>query len=479
VRRTATTFCRFCIAACGLRVTLDDNIVTGVTGDRDHPLSSGYTCEKGRAIGQVESSPDRLAQPTIVVGGNRRAVDPDAAIGDLAARIAEIERLGGPDAVALYQGNGAGFDTTAWAAGRWFARAVGTRNRFTSLTLDAIAKPYVSTLMSGIAPLVPHAGADVPALTLIVGANPVVSHGHTAAFADPVRRLRRWARHGPLWVVDPRRTETAALATHHVACRPGTDHLFLAAVLRRLLDTGPPTAPDDPPIAGVDELVSCVGDVDDSVLRNDCDVDPSLADELARAVERAGRLLALSGTGSTMSPAGNLVEWMLLATLVVTGSIERPGGAWFNPGFFGEVLRSPSADRRPPIDRRPTFGQRPCAELVEAIESGEVRCLICVGGNPLRAFPDSARAAAALARLDVLAVVDVVRSELTDHASHVLPSPTQLERTDINLPSELAQPIVIGQYTAALRRRAAGFARGGGGWPSWPSDSAARCCRSG
>ena len=129
------------------------------------------------------------------------------------------DRLG-PDGVGLYQGNAAGFDTTAWAACSWFTRALGTRNRFTSLTLDAVAKPYVAELMSGMPGLVPHPDRDAR-LVLLLGTNPVVSHGHTVALADPVRRLRSWSHDGELWVIDPRRHRDGAAgdAPRLVSCR--------------------------------------------------------------------------------------------------------------------------------------------------------------------------------------------------------------------------------------------------------------------
>ena len=190
-----------------------------------------------------------------------------------------------------------------------------------------------------------------------------------------------------------------------------------------------------------------------------CAVDPSLATELAEQICAAGSLLAISGTGSTMSPGANLNEWLLMSLLVLTNSIEVSGGTWFHHGYFHDKALTPRAAPRslpPDASGRPAmrFGQRPSAELVESIECGRVRALVTVGGNPLRALPETERVEAALRRLDVLAVVDVIGNELTDIATHVLPAPTQLERPDVNLPTELAQPIVVGQYSAALRRRA-------------------------
>ena len=133
----------------------------------------------------------------------------------------------------------------------------------------------------------------------------------------------------------------------------------------------------------------------------------------------------LSGTGSTMSPWSNLNEWLLLNLVVLTGSVEVPGGTWFHPGFFRRPPRPPEASkeqRREPSTSR--WHQRAAVDLVREIEDGRLDALVVVGGNPLHALPESERVRSAFERLEVLAVVDVIGSELTRMATHVLPAPT-------------------------------------------------------
>jgi anaerobic selenocysteine-containing dehydrogenase len=325
-------------------------------------------------------------------------------------------------------------------AQRWFA-ALGSRQLYTATTIDNAPAVAAAELVTGqsLSTVWEPEGAG---LLLLVGTNPVVSHGYGTALPDPIARLREFrAAGGRVWVVAPRRTETAALADRHLAVRPGTDHLVLAALVRALLEEGADAA----------ELAAWC-DPDDVAALREAEAPFSFpavgaaagvaADDLAELVadvrERPGRVAALCGTGITMSRQGLLACWLRWVLLVVTGSLDRPGGMRVNPGIlFGARARGrarpgatgPGPDSRPELRR--WLGQFPCVALVDEIEAGRVRALVVAGGNPLAAFPEAARTEAALRRLDVLAVVDVVEGPLTAMATHVVPSTGQLERADV------------------------------------------------
>jgi anaerobic selenocysteine-containing dehydrogenase len=163
------------------------------------------------------------------------------------------------------------------------------------------------------------------------------------------------------------------------------------------------------------------------------DVTP-LLDEVRANV---GRLAVMCGTGLTMSRDGVLAEWLRWVLLAITGSLDTAEGMRFNRGRMMRLARNmhPVAKPGPPTrpELRSVIGQYPCVAMVDEIEAGNLRSLVVGGGNPLSAFPDKERTRAALASLDVLAVVDVVDSELTELATHVLPAAGQLERGDLTL----------------------------------------------
>ncbi|MEO5839259.1 MAG: molybdopterin-dependent oxidoreductase [Acidimicrobiales bacterium] len=457
--REVTSFCRICNAMCGIVVTVEGDTVVQVRGDAQHPLSRGYVCPKGRALGAFHHDPRRLDAPMRRDGdGWQRQAWPDA-IGDVSASLRAIIDESGPDAVAMYLASGSAFDTNGRRAAERFLRVIGSTQKYTATTIDTPCKPLIAELIggwSGLTPVWDHERSD---LLVLVGTNPVVSHGHSNAIPDPVRRLREFrARGGELFVIDPRRTETAAMADHHLAIRPSTDHVLLAHVVRELLIDG---ADDDyltEHCTGLDALREAVAPFDRATVAQRCGIDGQQIDALVAAIRRHPRVSALTGTGTSMSATANLTEWMLWALHIVTGSYDQPGGMWFNPGYLmqldqrqwtpsdGRALPGPAS--RPELPRR--FDEYPCAGLVTEIESGNIRAMLVVGGNPLTALPDTERTTRALSSLELLVVVDVIETDTTPLATHLWPSAGQLERADVPWLLDAYQLAVASQYTPAV-----------------------------
>jgi anaerobic selenocysteine-containing dehydrogenase len=454
---TKRSYCKFCVANCGVLVDVTaDGRVAGVRGDRDHALSRGYLCPKGRAIGRLHHHPDRLDEPLLGRGPDRRAPGWGPVLDDLAARLRAIADEHGADAVAGYGGNGGAQDGAAFATLNKLVRNLGSRNWYTALTVDCPSKGYVAELLAGSSALTAHIDDDCR-LTVLIGTNPVVSHGHTTAMGDPISYHRRLAQQGQLWVLDPRRTETARLATRHVAPRPGTDHVILAHLVREVLRAGADTDYLDAHGGDLEALRAAVEPFDSGTAAARAGVDPADLRDLVTAIRAAGRLSVVTGTGASMSAAANLTEWLAWALLVVTGSFERPGGMWFNPGpGDGWKTRSfrprggeaqPGPPSRPELPRR--WGQMPCAALADDILAGNVKALVVLGGNPLASFPDPDRVREALLRLDVLAVCDIVANPMTELGTHVLPAAADLERADAQSGVISTKPAVFAQWAPA------------------------------
>jgi anaerobic selenocysteine-containing dehydrogenase len=448
-----SSFCRICNAACGIRITTRGDRVLRVRGDRDHPISRGYTCPKGRALPAFHHDPRRLDHPLIRRGGGFDRVSWPEALDDLAREVGRVQSEAGTSAIAYYLGTAIAFDTTGYWASQAFFDALGTPQKYTSLTVDTPAKLLVAELMSGFAGLHPVPDVEQGGLLLLFGTNPVASHGHLVGFTNPVAQLRTMAREGEVWVVDPRRTGTARAATRHLAIRPGCDAYLLAFLVRSLLEEGADREYLASHAEGVEALASAVApfDLERTVAATGLS-SPEILDLLA-AIRRHGRLVGLSGTGTTMSAGANVTEWLLWALQIVTGSFERPGGAWFNPGYVhrldrveewapSEALVEPGPASRPELPRR--RGEYPCAGLVDEIEAGNVRALFVPGGNPIVAFPDTERTLAAFRSLELLVVGDVVSNEIVDLATHVWPCTGQLERADLSGVMEFYRLAVIG-----------------------------------
>jgi anaerobic selenocysteine-containing dehydrogenase len=437
VSRDELSYCRICAAACGIVVTVEDDRVVRVSGDEDHPVSRGYVCSKGRGLAAWHHSPRRLDHPRL----RGRDVTWDELLADLAERLNVVIGTDGPDAVGLYLATGLAYDAAGQIAASQWLPSIGSRSFITAVTVDNAPALVAAALVSGEAMLNPVWDPMVPGLAIFVGTNPVVSHGYGTALPDPIRYLREYrARGGRVWVLDPRRTETAARADVHVPVRPGADVAVLGALANALFEHG----------ADEDELrTHCDADelaalrtalagftIERAAAAADVDV-TSLEQLVADVRAHPGRIAMHCGTGVTMSRDGVLAEWLRWVVLIASGSLDRATGMYFHRGIIHRLRRRNPAPTeagprsRPELPR--VLGQIPAVALADEIEAGNIRALFVTGGNPLTAFPQPHRLRRALKTLDVLATVDVTDNELTEIATHVMPATGQLERADVTL----------------------------------------------
>jgi anaerobic selenocysteine-containing dehydrogenase len=457
--RTVRSFCRVCTSVCGILVDVEDDRVVRVRGDRHHPLSRGYTCAKGRGLPQMHHHPARLERPLLRVDGELRPTNWDACLDDLATRLRTVVADHGPAAIGVFFGSGVGMDAAGYRTAQALHRAIGTPAKFSPLTIDGTAKVLVSDLVGGSPSLSARPDYDGARLVLYVGSNPVVSHGHGVALPDPVSSLRELARRGEVWVVDPRRTETARLATGHLAPRPGSDHAVLAFLVREVLCDGADPEVVERHVADLDRLAAAV---EPFTLAHAAQVADVAADDLERllaAVRRAERLAVETGTGVTMAASANVTQWLAWALLIVTGSMNRRGGVWFHPGFGYQLeaaelpVSPPDGSFGPGPASRPEthafLGEWPCAVLPDEIRAGNIRAVLNLGGHLVTAFPDTETLVPALRELDVLATIEIVANETTALSTHVLPTKDQLERADVTLWDALS-PRVAAQHTPAV-----------------------------
>ncbi len=366
-----------------------------------------------------------------------------------------IER-DGPEAIGVFFGSGVGMDAAGYRTAEALYAALGTRARFSPLTIDGTAKVLVSHQVGGFPGLNPHVDTEHARFVAYVGVNPVVSHGHTSAMPDPVTALRRLRERADVWVVDPRRTETARLATRHVAPRPGTDYAVLAFLVRELLRDDAASAIVARRTVGRDDLAEAVAPYTLEHAADVAGLGEAQLSELLDAVRRAGRVAIVTGTGVTMSSAANVTQWLAWALMIVTDSMNQPGGVWFHPGF-GHQLESfelpvlpPDALFGPGPTTRPAarafLGEWPCAVLADEIRAGSIRAVLNLGGHLVTAFPDANALIPALRSLDVFATIEIIANDTTALSTHVLPTKDQLERPDVTL-WDFLMPRVAGQYT--------------------------------
>ncbi|MGW4870394.1 molybdopterin oxidoreductase family protein [Streptomyces chartreusis] len=436
--RTALRICPLCEATCGLTLTIEGTAVTGARGDRDDVFSRGFICPKGASFGAVDGDPDRLRTPLVRRDGELREATWEEAFDAVAAGLRPVVERYGPNSVGVVLGN-PNVHTVAGALYPPILMAgLRTRSVFTASTVDQMPKHVSSGLLFGDALAIPVPDLDHTDHLLLIGANPLESNGSLCTAPDFPGKLKALkARGGTLTVIDPRRTRTARLADRHVAIRPGTDALLLAAMAyvlfeEDLVDLGELA----PHVQGVEELRAEVRDFTPESVADACDVDAGTIRALARELAAAPTAAVYGRIGSCTVPHGTLASWLVDVLNILTGNLDRPGGALFpkaatdktprpaGPGHGFALGRWHSRVSRHPEAK----GELPLSALAEEIDTataeGEpIRALVAVASNPVLSAPDGDRLDKALGSLDFMVSVDPYLNETSRHAHVVLPPP--------------------------------------------------------
>ena len=186
-------------------------------------MSAGYICPKAYGLKGLQEDPDRLRRPLLRTDRGFVDIAWDEALDRAAEGLRRVRDAHGPDAVATYLGNPTAHDLGALLYAQSVLQALGTRWRFSATSVDQLPKMLSSQLLFGRPLDIPVPDVDHTDFLLVLGANPLVSNGSLMTAPDMRGRLRRLAqRGGRLVVVDPRRSETAAVADRHLFIRPGS-----------------------------------------------------------------------------------------------------------------------------------------------------------------------------------------------------------------------------------------------------------------
>lgn len=474
---TKHTYCKVCMTHCGLVAEVAGDQIVKVRGDKDHPLTNGYTCPKGRAVGAFHHQPNAITRPLMRKDGALAEVGWDEALDDVAAKLRTIIDTYGPDSVAINFGSGLGLDASGYAMEEAFYNALrtlpgsnGAPPKFSPITIDSA---YGGALMcSGVRLGGGKTDYDNVELLIYVGINPMVSHGDNNGMWDPATWLRSITeRGGEIWTIDPVRTATANLSTGHIQPYPGKDYAILAWVVRELIAEGPCTPRF--PIEGLDELRAALEGYDRAKAAEIAGVPEQDLVDLLAAIRRKGRVAIETGTGIGMSTGANLTAWMCGLIVTLTGSDNQIGGTKNHRGFFHPMEKieeranagggtaapkyrlafSSASKVRPDVKAvvGPGGGPDwPCAVLPLEIEAGNIRALFNFGGSLLRSFPDTNRLKAALPKLELHVDTAIHQSERVGLCTHVLPTKDTVERPEItrwdmlrwNLSMEYSAPLV-------------------------------------
>ncbi len=435
-----TTYCRICEVTCGLVATVEDGRVTKLRPDPDHVVSRGYSCPKGLASHEVTHDPDRVLHPMKRIAGGWERVSWEQAIGEIAAKLNAIRAAHGPDAIALYTGNPSGYAYAHRIYSANWVKALGTRNSYGAGSQDNLGNLLAARFLFGASFRVPIPDVDRARHLFVVGTNPLVSQGTLVHLVDAKARLKAVRdRGGRIVVVDPRRSETARLASEHHFIRPGTDAFLLLAMIRTILADGLQDrqflADHVVDVAWLETLVTpFTPERAAEATGIDADTVCRLARDFATSPSACAFGRAVCG------PFGTLQAWALDVLNLVTGNVDRPGGAVFSDGLIdmARIVQQLGLDgygeHRSRIgDRRGVLGELPAGVLVDEITTpgdGQIRALVVTAGNPVVSTANGPELAEAMRGLECSVAIDVYMSETAARCDYVLPAATWLERED-------------------------------------------------
>lgn len=436
------TYCRICEALCGMVATVEDGRVTRLRPDPDHPLSRGHACPKGIAMTEVQNDPDRVLHPLRRVGDGFEQTTWEQALADIGERLRGVRDAHGSGSIGMYVGNPSAFSYShsLWAAG--LADAIDSQHYYSAGSQDVNNRFAASAMLYGSAVSVPIPDLNRTSFLLMIGANPLVSHGSVLT-APRIRELlvEIEQRGGRVVVVDPRRSETAR-RFEHLAVRPDSDAWLLLSLLCVVFEEGLADR------AFLERHTEGAAELERTALEHPPErtaaltaADPARVRELARAFAVAGGAAAYGRTGSCLGRFATLVAFLIDALNAVTGNLDRPGGAVFGHSAVGlETLARriglDGYDRaRSRVGGFPeVLGNMPASLIPREIETpgpGQLRAMIVSAGNPVLSVPDGEAMRAALRKLDLLVSLDLYVNETCALADYVLPTTTFLERDDV------------------------------------------------
>lgn len=416
---------------------MEGRTVVGVTANRRDIFSAGHSCAKGLGLAQLENDVDRVRKPLLRnASGDFHEATWEEAFAVITRRLPAYVR-DDRGTCAVYHGNPAAHHLDgAFYLGELIG-ALGTRNVYSPASVDTWPKNLAHLLLygSGLGLTLPD--IDRTDYLLVLGSNPLVSNGSTVTAPGMHRRLDELrSRGGTLVVVDPVRTRTAEVADLHVPIRPGTDALFLLGVLSTISSQRLVRYDRIPPeVDNVDEVLALAEEFTPERVAGSCGIEPDLIHRVAEGFASAPSAVAHSRIGTCMQEFGTLANWLVEVLTVVTGNLDRPGGAMFSlPPGGGPNTWPVTRKPRPMIHRWRSrvrglpemLGELPAACFAEEILTpgpGRTRALITIAGNPARSVPNSEAVEKALAAVEFMVSVDAYVNETTRHADVILPPP--------------------------------------------------------
>jgi anaerobic selenocysteine-containing dehydrogenase len=429
--------CHLCEAICGVVIETEGDEIVSIRGDKDDPLSRGHICPKAVALKDLHEDPDRLRAPVKkTADGQWQEISWEEALDTTARRLVEIHNAHGVHAIGAYLGNPSVHNYGMLTHQAQLFRNFRTNNRFSATSVDQLPHHLASLWLFGHKSLYPIPDIDRTDYFLMLGANPIASNGSLWTVPDVRKRIKELTRRGgKLVVIDPRFTETAQLASEHHYITPGSDALFLLAILNTLFaenlaDPGHLADFTD----GLDAVAVAIAEFTPEFAAPHTGISADDARRIARELAAAERGICYGRMGISTQAYGALNQWLTQIINIATGNLDKEGGSLFTLGAVDQVeTTGPGgfARHHSRVRGLPEFDRElPAATMAEEITTpgdGQVRALFTGAGNPVLSTPNGRQLDQALEQLEFMVSLDPFINETTRHADIILPPTSPLE----------------------------------------------------
>lgn len=458
--------CNLCEAICGIEISNAGDQRLNIRGDKDDPFSRGYICPKAVALQDLHYDKDRLKHPVRRTANGWERISWDQAFNEVAQNLKRVREQHGRNSVATYLGNPTVHNYGALLFAPPFLRSLRTRNKFSATSVDQLAHHLSAFLMFGHQLLLPIPDVDRTKFFLILGANPAVSNGSLMTAPGMARRLQDIReRGGKVVLIDPRHNETARFVDQHLFIRPGTDVLLLLALLQVVFDERLTHMDHLASFTkGVETVAQLVADFAPERVASITGISAHEIRALAREFAAAESAVCYGRMGLSTQEFGGLCQWLISVLNIVTGNLDRPGGAMFTLPAFDPVSapegiapRGSFARWRSRVRKLPEFaGELPVAALAEEILTdgeGQVKALVTLAGNPVLSTPNGRELDRALESLEFMVSIDCYINETTRHAHIILPPTSPLERGHYDIAFHMLAVRNIAKFSPPLFQR--------------------------
>ncbi len=428
--------CNLCEAMCGLEIQYEGTTVQTIKGDKNDPLSRGHICPKAVGLKDIYEDPDRLKQPVRRRENGWEVISWEEAYTEVVENIQRIQHQHGKNAVGAYLGNPNAHNVGSILFGRNLLKTLASQNIFSATSADQLPHHYVSTLLFGHMMAIPIPDIDRTDFFLIIGGNPMVSNGSLMTAPDFPKRLRAiQKRGGKVVVIDPRRTETADKADQYIGIKPGHDVLLLLGMLHHLIEKEQVNLRHlEPLIVNLDTIKEIVAPYSSERVATPLGIKASKIRELATEFCSAKSAVCYGRLGVSTQQFGGLCQWLIYLLNMLSGNLDRAGGAMFTQPAF-DVMGLGKSTRlnrwKSRVRGLPEFGgELPCVTMAEEMLTegeGQIKAMFTVAGNPVLSTANGKQLEQAFEQLDFMVSIDIYINETTKFANIILPPATGLE----------------------------------------------------